>query len=83
MYRIVNVKYYCTVKYGTYIAVMFYYILAYLPGVARVFIYPSLIVICVPSLAEIAHLHGILLMQPLLEEPNFRRVKRRLPIDLK
>jgi hypothetical protein len=23
------------------------------------------------------------LMQPLLEEPNFRRLKRRLPIDLK
>jgi hypothetical protein len=33
--------------------------LAYFPGVARVFIYPSLIVICVPSLAEIAHLDGI------------------------
>jgi hypothetical protein len=27
-------------------------ILAYFPGVARVFIYPSLIVICVPSLAD-------------------------------
>jgi hypothetical protein len=23
------------------------------------------------------------LMQPLLQEPNFRRLKRRLPIDLK
>jgi hypothetical protein len=23
------------------------------------------------------------LIQPLLEEPNFRRLKRRLPIDLK
>jgi hypothetical protein len=27
-------------------------ILAYFPGVARVFIYPYLIVICVPSLAD-------------------------------
>jgi hypothetical protein len=35
-------------------------ILAYFPGVARVFIYPNLIVICVPNLAEIAHLGGIL-----------------------
>jgi hypothetical protein len=26
--------------------------LAYFPGVARVFIYPNLIVICVPSLAD-------------------------------
>jgi hypothetical protein len=34
--------------------------LAYLPGVARVFIYPNLIVVCVPSLAEIAHFDGIL-----------------------
>jgi hypothetical protein len=34
-------------------------ILAYFPGVARVFIYPNLILICVPSLAEIAHLDGI------------------------
>jgi hypothetical protein len=33
--------------------------LAYFPGDARVFIYPNLIVICVPSLAEIAHLDGI------------------------
>jgi hypothetical protein len=32
---------------------------AYFPGVARAFIYPNLIVICVPSLAEIAHLDGI------------------------
>jgi hypothetical protein len=38
------------------------YILAYFPGVARVFIYPNLIVICVPSLAEIAHLGGIFLI---------------------
>jgi hypothetical protein len=37
----------------------FYYLLAYFPGVARVFIYPNLIVICVPSLAEIAHLDGL------------------------
>jgi hypothetical protein len=29
-----------------------YKILAYFPGVARVFIYPNLIVICVPSLAD-------------------------------
>jgi hypothetical protein len=36
-----------------------YLILVYFPGVARVFIYPNLIVICVPSLAEIAHLDGI------------------------
>jgi hypothetical protein len=35
------------------------YILAYFPGVARVFIYPNLIVICVPILAEIAHVDGI------------------------
>jgi hypothetical protein len=34
-------------------------ILAYFPGVARVFIYPNLIVICVPSLAEIAHFDDI------------------------
>jgi hypothetical protein len=34
------------------------FILAYFPGVARVFIYPNLIVIFVPSLAEIAHLDG-------------------------
>jgi hypothetical protein len=27
-------------------------ILAYFPGVARVFIYPNLIVLCVPSLAD-------------------------------
>jgi hypothetical protein len=27
--------------------------------------------------------HTSPLMQPLLEEPNFRRLKRRLPIDLK
>jgi hypothetical protein len=33
--------------------------LAYFPGVARVFIYPNLIVVCVPSLAEIAHFDGI------------------------
>jgi hypothetical protein len=38
---------------------MIYIIIAYFPGVARVFIYPNLIVICVPSLAEIAHLDGI------------------------
>jgi hypothetical protein len=31
----------------------------YFPGVARVSVYPNLIVICVPSLAEIAHLDGI------------------------
>jgi hypothetical protein len=37
-----------------------YFKLAYFPGVARVFIYPNLIVICVPSLAEIAHLDGII-----------------------
>jgi hypothetical protein len=37
-----------------------YYKLAYFSGVARVFIYPNLIAICVPSLAEIAHLDGIL-----------------------
>jgi hypothetical protein len=37
----------------------FYVILAYFPGDARVFIYPNLIVICVPSLTEIAHLDGI------------------------
>jgi hypothetical protein len=30
----------------------FYRILAYFPGIARVFIYPNLIVICVPSLAD-------------------------------
>jgi hypothetical protein len=29
-----------------------YILLAYFPGVARVFIYPNLIVICVPSLAD-------------------------------
>jgi hypothetical protein len=34
-------------------------LLAYFPGVARVFIFPNLIVIFVPSLAEIAHLDGI------------------------
>jgi hypothetical protein len=34
-------------------------LLAYFPGVARVFIYPNLIVMCVPSLAEVAHLDGI------------------------
>jgi hypothetical protein len=33
-------------------------LLDYFPGVARVFIYPNLIVICLPSLAEIAHLDG-------------------------
>jgi hypothetical protein len=37
----------------------FIYILAYFAGVGRVFIYPNLIVIYVPSLAEIAHLDGI------------------------
>jgi hypothetical protein len=31
-------------------------LLGYFPGVAQVFIYPNLIVICVPSLAEIVHL---------------------------
>jgi hypothetical protein len=31
---------------------LLYNILAYFPGVARVFIYPNLIVICVPSLAD-------------------------------
>jgi hypothetical protein len=35
----------------------FYKTLTYFPGAARVFIY--LIVICVPSLAEITHLDGI------------------------
>jgi hypothetical protein len=35
-----------------------YNILAYFPGVARVFIYPNLIAMCVPSLAEIAQLDG-------------------------
>jgi hypothetical protein len=33
-----------------------YKTLAYFPGLVRVFIYPNLIVICVPILAEIAHL---------------------------
>jgi hypothetical protein len=33
--------------------------LAYFPDVAQVFIYPNLIVICVPSSAEIACLDGI------------------------
>jgi hypothetical protein len=37
----------------------FIYILPYFPGVSRVFIYPNLIVICVSSLAEIAHFNGI------------------------
>jgi hypothetical protein len=36
-----------------------YQLLAYFPGVARLFIYPNLIVICVLSMAEIAHLGGI------------------------
>jgi hypothetical protein len=36
-----------------------YRLLAYFLGVAQVFIYPNLIVICVLSLAEIAHLAGI------------------------
>jgi hypothetical protein len=40
--------------------IYYYNKLAYFPGVARVYIYPNLIVICVPSLAEIAHLYGIL-----------------------
>jgi hypothetical protein len=39
---------------------IYIYIGTYFPGVARVFIYPNLIVMCVPSLAEIAHLGGIL-----------------------
>jgi hypothetical protein len=48
--------------------VCFIYLLAYFPGVARIFIYPNLIVICVPSLAEIAHLDGIfsIITSPLL-----------------
>jgi hypothetical protein len=33
---------------------IFMYVLAYFPVVVRVFIYPNLIVICVPSLIEIA-----------------------------
>jgi hypothetical protein len=40
-----------------FVCFIFYYL--YFPGVARVFICPNLIVICVPSLAEIAHLDGI------------------------
>jgi hypothetical protein len=39
--------------------VLYLFKLAYFPSVARVFIYPSLIVICVPSLTEIAHLDDI------------------------
>jgi hypothetical protein len=31
---------------------IYIYRLAYFPGVARVFIYPNLIAICVPSLAD-------------------------------
>jgi hypothetical protein len=31
---------------------VFIYILAYFPDVARVFIYPNLLVICVPSLSD-------------------------------
>jgi hypothetical protein len=34
------------------IGMVYIYILAYFPGVARVVIYPNLIVICVPSLAD-------------------------------
>jgi hypothetical protein len=36
----------------TYILVYSYSVLAYFPSVARVFIYPNIIVICVPSLAD-------------------------------
>jgi hypothetical protein len=38
---------------------IFYFLLGNFPGVARVFIYPNLVVIRVPSLAEIAHLDVI------------------------
>jgi hypothetical protein len=44
----------------THTHIHFYrYRLAHFPGVALVFIYPNLIVVCVPSLAEIGHLDGI------------------------
>jgi hypothetical protein len=42
-----------------FIYLRFILLLAYFPGVVRVFIYPNLMVICVPSLAEISHLDGI------------------------
>jgi hypothetical protein len=43
-----------------YLYCFLYSLLTYFPGVARVFIYPNLIAIYVPRLAEIAHLDGIL-----------------------
>jgi hypothetical protein len=44
----------------THTNIHFYrYRLACFPGVARVFIYPNLIAICVLSLVELAHLNGI------------------------
>jgi hypothetical protein len=43
----------------THTSILYRYRLAHFPGAARVFIYPSLIVMCVPSLAEIVHLDGI------------------------
>jgi hypothetical protein len=41
---------YCPPRYRIYANE--YKILAYFPGVARVFIYPNLIVICVPSFSD-------------------------------
>jgi hypothetical protein len=41
------------------VCLAFIKLLAYFSSVARVFIYPNFIVICVPNLAEIAHLGGI------------------------
>jgi hypothetical protein len=43
---------YLRILHSPYYVVSFYMLLAYFPSVARVFIYPNLIVICVPSLAD-------------------------------
>jgi hypothetical protein len=48
-----------TIKVGIFVFFIYEYRLAYFPSIAWVFIYPNLIVICVPSLAKIAHFDGI------------------------
>jgi hypothetical protein len=55
-YIYIKLFYICIILVPIYIYIQ---VLAYFPGVAWVFIYPNLIVICVPSLTEIAHVDGI------------------------
>jgi hypothetical protein len=52
---------------------------AYILGVARVFTYPNLIAICVPSLTEIAHLDGIFSITSTLLGGTLPLFPRRCP----